>query len=133
MRSGASSASACGRGGKVSSLIAERLPATLELSLIAAVIALVVGIPMGVYSALKRGTFLSQAMMTISLIGVSLPTFLIGILLILIFAVTFKWLPSFGRGEVVAARPLDHRPGERRRLEAPGPAVSRPSRSSSSR
>ena len=57
---------------------------------------------MGVYSALRRGTFLSQTMMTLSLIGVSLPTFLIGILLILLFAVTLKWLPSFGRGEVVA-------------------------------
>jgi peptide/nickel transport system permease protein len=60
---------------------------------------------MGVYSALKRGTFASQAMMTASLIGVSLPTFLIGILLILVFAVTLKWLPSFGRGEVEAFGP----------------------------
>lgn len=90
------------QGRKVSSLIAERLPATLELSFTAALIALVAGIPMGVYSALRRGTFLSQAMMTLSLIGVSLPTFLIGILLILLFAVTLKWLPSFGRGEVTA-------------------------------
>jgi len=93
------------QGRKVSSLIAERLPATLELSFLAALIALVFGIPMGVYAALKRGTFLSQTMMTVSLIGVSLPTFLIGILLILIFAVTLKWLPSFGRGEVVAFGP----------------------------
>jgi peptide/nickel transport system permease protein len=93
------------QGRKVSSLIAERLPATLELSLLAALIALVVGVPMGVYAALKRGTFLSQAMMTISLVGVSLPTFLIGILLILGFAVTLKWLPSFGRGDVVAFGP----------------------------
>ena len=90
------------QGRKVSSLIAERLPATLELSFTAALIALVAGIPMGVYSALRRGTFLSQAMMTLSLVGVSLPTFLIGILLILLFAVTLKWLPSFGRGEVSA-------------------------------
>jgi len=88
------------QGRKVSSLIAERLPATLELSFAAAFIALVVGIPMGVYAALRRGTFLSQLMMTLSLIGVSLPVFLIGILLILFFAVTLKWLPSFGRGEV---------------------------------
>jgi peptide/nickel transport system permease protein len=93
------------QGRKVSSLIAERLPATLELSLLAALIALVVGIPMGVYAALKRGTFLSQTMMTLSLVGVSLPTFLIGILLILGFAVTLKWLPSFGRGEVVSFGP----------------------------
>ena len=90
------------QGRKVSSLIVERLPATLELSLCAAVIALGVGIPLGVFAALRRGTFLSQAMMTLSLLGVSLPTFLIGILLILLFAVTLKWLPSFGRGEVVA-------------------------------
>ena len=89
------------QGRKVSSLIAERLPATLELSLTAALIALVLGIPMGVYAALRRGTFLSQVMMTASLLGVSLPTFLIGILLILLFAVTLKWLPSFGRGEVM--------------------------------
>ena len=90
------------QGRKVSSLIAERLPATLELSFSAAVLALALGIPMGVYAALRRGSFLSQAMMTISLLGVSLPTFLIGILLILFFAVTLNWLPSFGRGEVVS-------------------------------
>ena len=90
------------QGRKVSSLIAERLPATLELSLSAAVLALVLGVPMGVYAALRRGRFLAQALMTISLLGVSLPTFLIGILLILFFAVTLNWLPSFGRGEVVS-------------------------------
>jgi len=89
------------QGAKVSRLIAERLPATLELATVAAFLALAIGIPMGVYSALRRGTFLSQVFMTISLIGVSLPTFLIGILLILVFAVTLGWLPSFGRGETV--------------------------------
>ena len=88
------------QGRKVSALIAERLPATVELALTAAFIALALGIPMGVYAALRRGSFLSQLLMTVSLIGVSLPTFLIGILLILVFAVTLKWLPSFGRGEV---------------------------------
>jgi peptide/nickel transport system permease protein len=93
------------QGRKVSSLIAERLPATLELSMLAAVIALVIGVPMGVFAALRRGTFLSQVAMTVSLLGVSLPTFLIGILLILVFAVTLKWLPSFGRGEVLALGP----------------------------
>ena len=93
------------QGRKVSSLIAERLPATLELALLAALIALAFGVPMGVYTALRRGTFMSQAMMTISLIGVSLPTFLIGILLILFFAVLLKWFPSFGRGEVLAIGP----------------------------
>ncbi|RYH53811.1 MAG: ABC transporter permease, partial [Alcaligenaceae bacterium] len=89
------------QGAKVSRLIAERLPATLELSLVAAVLALVVGLPMGVYAALRRGTFGSQALMALSLLGVSLPTFLIGILLILIFSVWLGWLPSFGRGDVV--------------------------------
>jgi peptide/nickel transport system permease protein len=89
------------QGAKVSRLIGERLPATLELAVVAGVLALVVGIPMGVYSALKRGTFVSQLFMTISLLGVSLPTFLIGILLILVFAVQLGWFPSFGRGDVV--------------------------------
>ncbi|MPM29286.1 Glutathione transport system permease protein GsiC [bioreactor metagenome] len=89
------------QGAKVSRLIGERFPATLELALVAAVIAFVVGVPMGVYAALKRGTFLSQVFMTISLLGVSLPTFLIGILLILVFSVTLGWFPSFGRGDVV--------------------------------
>ncbi|MCW5634524.1 MAG: ABC transporter permease [Rubrivivax sp.] len=90
------------QGRKVSTLIAERFPATLELALAAAVIALVVGVPLGVYAALRRGSFGSQVVMTLSLLGVSLPTFLIGILLILFFAVLLKWLPSFGRGETVA-------------------------------
>ncbi|HYF21131.1 MAG TPA: ABC transporter permease [Ramlibacter sp.] len=89
------------QGAKVSRLIAERFPATLELALVAAFLALAIGIPMGVYSALRRGTFLSQVFMTISLLGVSLPTFLIGILLILVFAVTLGWFPSFGRGDTV--------------------------------
>ena len=89
------------QGAKVSRLIAERFPATLELALVAAVIALVVGVPMGVYAALRRGTFTSQVFMTLSLLGVSLPTFLIGILLILVFSVTLGWFPSFGRGDVV--------------------------------
>ena len=89
------------QGAKVSRLIAERLPATLELAGIAALLALLLGIPMGVYAALKRGTFLSQLFMTVSLLGVSLPTFLVGILLILLFAVGLGWFPSFGRGDVV--------------------------------
>ena len=89
------------QGRKVSTLIGERFPATLELALAAAVIALVVGVPLGVYAALRRGGFGSQVVMTLSLLGVSLPTFLIGILLILFFAVMLKWLPSFGRGDTV--------------------------------
>ena len=90
------------QGRKVSSLIVERFPATLELSMVAGLIALGVGIPLGVYAALRRGKASSQLLMMFSLLGVSLPTFLIGILLILVFAVWLKWLPSFGRGDVVA-------------------------------
>ena len=89
------------QGRQVSTLIAERFPATLELALGAAVVALGFGIPLGVYAALRRGRFGSQVVMTISLLGVSLPTFLIGILLILVFSVTLGWLPSFGRGDTV--------------------------------
>ena len=88
------------QGTPVSELIVERFPATFELALVAALLALLVGIPMGVYAALRRGTWLSQIFMTVSLLGVSLPTFLIGILLILVFAVQLGWFPSFGRGEV---------------------------------
>jgi len=90
------------QGRKVSALIVERFPATLELSFSAAVLALLVGVPLGVYTALRRGRFGSQLMMMLSLLGVSLPTFLIGILLILFFAVTLKVLPSYGRGDTVA-------------------------------
>jgi len=85
----------------VSALLSERMPATLELALCATIFALVFGILMGVYSALKRDSALAKLFQAISLIGVSLPTFLIGILLIYLFAVTLGWLPSFGRGETV--------------------------------
>ena len=89
------------QGAKVSTLIAERLPATLELAVCAASIALCVGIPMGVFAALRPRHVMTRVFMTLSLLGVSLPTFLIGILLILVFAVWLGWLPSFGRGQVV--------------------------------
>ena len=89
-------------GRPVSELLVERLPATLELSGIAALFALLVGIPMGVYTALYPTRWLSKIFLGISLIGISLPTFLIGILLILLFGVTLGWLPTFGRGDVVA-------------------------------
>ena len=89
------------QGQKVSRLLAERLPATLELSFAAAALALVVGLPLGVYTALRRHGALSQLLLGLSLLGVSLPTFLIGILLILVFSVTLGWLPSYGRGDVV--------------------------------
>jgi peptide/nickel transport system permease protein len=84
----------------VSTLLKERLPATLELATCAAIIALTGGILMGVYTALRRDSWTSQFLLTTSLIGVSLPNFLIGILLILIFAVELKVLPSYGRGDV---------------------------------
>jgi peptide/nickel transport system permease protein len=90
------------QGRAVSTLLEERLPATLELSLAAALLALLVGIPLGVYTALKRDTWLANVLLAASLVGVSLPTFLIGILLILVFAVLLGWLPSFGRGDTVA-------------------------------
>lgn len=85
----------------VGRIIAERLPATLELSLTAAFLALVVGVPMGVYTGLHRNGVLSRLLLAVSLVGVSLPTFLTGILLILLFSVVLGWLPSFGRGDVV--------------------------------
>ena len=89
------------QGRAVSTLIKERLPATLELAFAAALIAIVVGIPMGVYTALRRNSWFSQLLLAVSLVGVSLPTFLIGILLILVFAVLLGVLPSYGRGDTV--------------------------------
>lgn len=86
----------------VSELLEERLPATLELSIVSAIMALALGIPMGIYTALRRRGLVSKALMALSLTGISLPTFLIGILLILVFGVQLRWLPSFGRGDVVA-------------------------------
>src|SRR5580704_16263096 len=85
----------------VANLLMERMPATLELATCATILAMVFGILMGVYSALKRDSLLTRIFQAISLIGISLPTFLIGILLIYLFSVTLGWLPSFGRGDVV--------------------------------
>ncbi|MNU72454.1 Glutathione transport system permease protein GsiC [compost metagenome] len=82
-------------------LIAERLPATLELALVAAVLAVAGGVALGVYTAIRRDSVASRAVMAVSLVGVSLPTFLIGIGLIYLFAVELRWLPSFGRGDTV--------------------------------
>src|SRR5689334_23640018 len=92
-------------GRPVSTLLVERLPATLELAITAALIALFVGIPIGVYTALRRDSWTSRALLTTSLVGVSLPNFLIGIFLILIFAVWLGVLPSFGRGATVQLGP----------------------------
>ncbi|TSD83203.1 ABC transporter permease [Mycobacterium sp. KBS0706] len=85
----------------VSGLIGDRAPATLELSLTSALLALLIGVPMGVFTGLYPRRWLSRLFLGGSLVGVSLPTFLIGILLIFIFSVEFGWLPSFGRGDVV--------------------------------
>lgn len=82
-------------------LILSRMPATLELAMVSGLLAFVVGVTLGVYTALRRNGWLSNFIMSASLIGVSLPTFLIGVLLIWLFAVELNWLPSFGRGETV--------------------------------
>ena len=89
------------QGRPVADIIAERAPATLELALVSAVLAIVFGIALGVFTAIRRDGFAANTIMTLSLVGVSLPTFLIGILLIYVFAVTLGWLPSFGRGDTV--------------------------------
>ena len=89
------------QGREVSVLIAERMPATLELAVVAALIATAAGIPLGVYTALRRRHWDAKLTMAVSLLGVSLPTFLIGIVLIEIFSVVLGWFPSFGRGTTV--------------------------------
>jgi peptide/nickel transport system permease protein len=85
----------------VAELLAERIPATLELAAAALFLSLAIGIPLGVYAAVKRRTPLASSLMTLSVVGVSLPTFFVGILLIFCFALGLGWLPSFGRGDVV--------------------------------
>jgi peptide/nickel transport system permease protein len=82
-------------------LIGARFPATMELAFVSALFSLMLGIPMGVYTALNRRSWVSTLLLTVSLVGISLPVFLIGILLIFVFAVTLGVLPSFGRGDVV--------------------------------
>jgi len=89
------------QGRPVAAILAERAPATLELALVSGVFALVLGIVFGVFTAIRRNGIVAHAIMTLSLVGISLPTFLIGILLIYVFSVELNWLPSFGRGEVV--------------------------------
>jgi len=85
----------------VEHLIAERMPATLELVFVSAILALATGIPLGVYCGIHRHSWVSRVLLTVSLVGVSLPTFVIGIFMIYLFAVHLGWLPSFGRGETV--------------------------------
>jgi peptide/nickel transport system permease protein len=85
----------------VTTIIKDRFPATLELAFAAALFAILLGIPMGVYTGIHRNSALSKVFLTVSLIGISLPTFLIGILLIYVFAVKLGLLPSYGRGDTV--------------------------------
>ncbi len=88
-------------GQDVLALIAERFPATMELVIVATILSLVIGLPLGVLTAIKRGKWYSEILQFGSIIGVSLPSFVVGILLILTFSVTLGWMPAFGRGEVV--------------------------------
>ena len=88
-------------GQDVMKLIAERFPATMELALVATVLSLLIGIPLGVITAIHRGRWYSEGLQFVSIIGVSLPSFVVGILLILVFAVTLGLVPAFGRGDVV--------------------------------
>ena len=85
----------------VSTLLAERFPATAELVLVAASLSLILGIPLGILTALRPRSLSTQTLQFLSLVGISLPTFVTGILLILVFSVWLRWLPSFGRGTVV--------------------------------
>ncbi|MFK7870253.1 MAG: ABC transporter permease [Roseobacter sp.] len=89
------------QGRPVSEILIERAPATLELAAVSGFLAISMGIALGVFTAIRRNGFAANTIMTLSLIGVSLPTFLIGILLIYLFSVELGWLPSFGRGETV--------------------------------
>ncbi|MEM8804158.1 MAG: ABC transporter permease, partial [Pseudomonadota bacterium] len=89
------------QGRPVSEILLERAPATLELAAVSGILAIVVGIALGVFTAIRRKGVMANVIMATSLIGVSLPTFLIGILLIYLFSVELGWLPSFGRGETV--------------------------------
>lgn len=86
---------------EVAELIVERMPATLELVALSTLLSLAIGIPLGVYSAIHRDRIATKLLQFISVLGVSLPSFAIGILLILVFAIVLKWLPPFGRGDVV--------------------------------
>jgi peptide/nickel transport system permease protein len=103
-------------------LILDRLPATLELALVSGILAFVFGVGLGIYTALRRDGMLSNFIMTTSLIGVSLPTFLIGVLLIWVFAVELQWLPSFGRGDTVQIGGLEDRLPHIKRIAVSGPA-----------
>lgn len=85
----------------VAEMIADRIPATLELGTVALLISLIVGIPAGVYTALRPRGLATQTLLLTTLVGVSIPTFVIGIMLIFLFGVQLGWLPTFGRGGTV--------------------------------
>jgi peptide/nickel transport system permease protein len=82
-------------------LILHRMPATLELAFVALVIGLVFGIPLGVYAGLKPKSLVSKSVMTFSILGFSLPTFWIGLVMVMLFSVQLGWLPASGRGETL--------------------------------
>lgn len=86
----------------VSEMIADRLPATIELVLLSGVLSLLLAIPAGIYTGIRRKGGLAQTIMALSVIGVSVPSFLLGILMILVYSVWLNWLPSFGRGDVAS-------------------------------
>ena len=90
------------QGAPVAQLLAEKMPATLELAFFSAFVATLIGIPLGVFVALHKDSMIAKWLMGLSLLGISLPTFFIGILMILVFSVWLGWLPSYGRGEIVA-------------------------------
>ena len=85
----------------IGEMILRRLPATVELSLVSLFISLGVGIAAGAYTAIRRNTVGAGIVLLVSLVGVSVPTFVIGIALIYVFGVELGWLPTFGRGETV--------------------------------
>jgi peptide/nickel transport system permease protein len=86
----------------INEMILNRLPATLELGIVSLIISLLLGVPAGIYTALHRGGVLANSILVTTLIGVSIPTFVIGIFLIFVFGVQLGWLPTFGRGDVVS-------------------------------
>ena len=89
------------QGRPVAEILSERAPATLELAAVSGLFALSLGIILGVFTAIRRNGFAAHVIMTLSLVGVSLPTFLIGILLIYLFSVELDMLPSYGRGDTI--------------------------------
>jgi peptide/nickel transport system permease protein len=86
----------------IGEMILSRLPATAELAFASLVISLVLGIPAGIYTAIRRRGFVANTILFVTLVGISVPTFVIGIFLIYIFGVQLGWLPTFGRGDTVA-------------------------------